>query len=149
MWRRQMAFAALVMLAVACAPPPAVEPPLSTECDSAHVRNLVAQLFAGWTAHDAPSVIAQFGQSFQLEDRIAGNSTLIRDTGSLSDYLRVRFALGDVFSDVRADIPAHPSAAGANATAAFRRSFADKQLDGTAKLVCGDGHLTEVLIGSQ
>ncbi|MDQ2912570.1 MAG: hypothetical protein M3T56_04860 [Chloroflexota bacterium] len=113
------------------------------------MRELVQQFFAGWTAHDANAVLAQFGQSFQLEDRIAGSSALIADPSVLRDYLRSRFALGDAFSGVTADIPASPSATNANATAAFRRSFGDRVLSGNAKLVCGSGYLTEVLIGSQ
>lgn len=150
MWCRQVvAVAALVALAIACNSAPLVASPVPAGCESARVRDLVTQFFAGWTAHDAPAVIAQLGQSFQLEDRIEGNSTLIRDAGGLSDYLKVRFALGDAFGDLQADVPAQPTAAGANATAAFHRTFSNKQLAGTAKLVCGDGHLIEILIGSQ
>lgn len=143
--------ALIVALNVVCASPPAVTPVSSslTTCNSARVRELVEQLFRAWTAHDVEAVALLFAGSFALEDRIHERMTVIQDASRLREYLRGRFALGEKFSELSADIPTRPSPTGSNATVQFRRSFDNERLQGTGKLVCGEGRLTYVLLGAQ
>jgi hypothetical protein len=141
--------ALLITASLTCACFHAVTPAGPTECTSDRVDNLVHQFFTFWSARDVEGVVSLFADSFSLEDRIGEKVSVIQAATELRAYLESRFRVREIFTELIAEIPTHPSPAGANATVRFSRSFDNQRLQGTGKLVCDQGLLTHVLLGSQ
>jgi hypothetical protein len=129
---------------VPCASSGTLEVPGS--CSKQTAARLVDDFFARWNNRDVVGTAALFSASFSFNDNIANERTTLGDRSALQRYLADRFALGDRFSNIVAQIPDNPSPARANPTVSFMRNVGTTTYRGNAKLVCVDDLLRELVM---
>lgn len=150
---------------VSCSPRSVVAPPSSSsaptstteipQCSSARLTFLVDQFFARYNARDLDGFLALFnwaspaaGGGFGGYHDNPGQVRQPSDRGSLSAYLRERWALDDRLSIVAAHYPEIFTPPTANPTIEFTRTFSGVTQSGNAKLVCNAGLLVDVVMSS-
>jgi hypothetical protein len=153
-----------LILLVACAPSALVtssSPPAATSqiptCSRERLTFLVEQFFFRYNARDLEAFLALFnwttasaGGGFAGYDDNPGEQHQLNDRASLSEYLRARWGLDDLFPSHTSAYPAE-GAAGlplGNPTVEFTRTFSGASQTGNAKLVCGAGFLIDVVMSS-
>jgi hypothetical protein len=129
---------------VPCASSGTLEVPGS--CSKQTAARLVDDFFARWNNRDAVGTAALFSASLSFNDNIGNERTTLSERSALQRYLADRFALGDRFSNVVAQIPENPAPARANPTVSFMRNVGATTYRGNAKLVCVDDLLRDLVM---